>query len=270
MGIFFLNESGGTYTHQYAWRTFGDGWMVQQTNVSTASETVYWDYANASEYSTKYWWKVLVDSATGATASAEYHFTTEASAEVIYNTTIRNDGIDYFVWLGGNTTASVVDNNITGFDEAAENISIWRNGTWGGSSLGNWVTWTGEGGGTDFNIYTFDVVRVYLTDSDTQTFNMTANADINYAAARTVTLLNDSITKGGNYTSFTDAESTNLSSLATTISLDAGESIWLWNETTFIWDAFIVGFYEPDIFVHEDDVIFTKVEDSESWAIGGK
>ena len=44
----------------------------------------------------------------------------------------------------------------------------------------------------------------------------------------------------------------------------------LWNETTFTWNFYIVGFYEPVVAVHEDDVIFTKVEDTESWAIAGK
>ena len=99
---------------------------------------------------------------------------------------------------------------------------------------------------------------------------MTANYDIDYGASRTVTLLNDSVTKGGNYTGYTTSSSTTLSSIVSSVGLDAGEYLCLWNETIYDWNYYIVGFYEPVVNVHEDDVIFTKVEDTETWSIGGK
>ena len=256
MNATWYSNSSGSWV-QFA----SNGTIANNTNITQPN-------SNFSAYSTTYYWSVNLTDDNGGWNNETYHFTTLDAT--IYNTTIRNDGIDYFVWLGTNTTASVVDDDIVGFDELAEYMSIWRNGTWGGTAIGNWVTYYGDESGTDFSIYTYDVIKIYLTDSDTQLINMTSNTDITYSNSRAVTLLNDSVTLGGNYTGYTNTTSTTLGDIATAAGLDSGEYLNLWNETTFTWNFYIVGFYEPVVAVHEDDVIFTKVEDTESWAISGK
>jgi len=69
-----------------------------------------------------------------------------------YTDTIRNDGIDYFTWMGANVTASSIrsGNIIAGLNSATENISIWDGGiTW---TEGNWLwsPYNGDGSGTDW------------------------------------------------------------------------------------------------------------------------
>jgi len=46
-----------------------------------------------------------------------------------FNTSVRTDGVDYFVWLGENVSAWDIKQNLTslGFDEGIEYIAVWRN-----------------------------------------------------------------------------------------------------------------------------------------------
>ena len=102
---------------------------------------------------------------------------------------------------------------------------------------------------------------------------MTANSDINYGVSHTISLTNDSINNGGNYVGYSSDYSTTLGVITTgniTTTLDSGEYLSLWNETTYIWDIYIVGFYTPTVYVHEDDVLLIKVEDAETFICGGK
>jgi len=96
---------------------------------------------------------------------------------------------------------------------------------------------------------------------------MSHNSDVDYSNARIVSLVN-STNNGGNYTGYTQASTTTLSDIATTANLASGEYLNLWNETTFTWNFYIVGFWEPTVYVHQYDVIFTKVEDTRTWTIG--
>ncbi len=182
-----------------------------------------------------------------------------------YNQTIRNDGIDYFMWLDSDMKASVLDNNITGFDEASEYIGIWDNGTWNNSD-GNWLYWFGDGTGTDFDAKCFDVIQVYLTDAGTQNITMEADSGKNYTKSYTHTWLNNSATGGYNFTGKNTEAMTSLSAINTSVTLQNGEGIALWNETTYTWNWWLPGFYETNVNVHRWDVIISKVEDTETWA----
>ncbi len=55
-------------------------WKVQQTNssvdVSTPAIVIWNNYSNASEFNTKYWWKVNVTDGKGLSSEETYHFTT--------------------------------------------------------------------------------------------------------------------------------------------------------------------------------------------------
>jgi len=160
-----------------------------------------------------------------------------------------------------------------------EYIAIWNeSGSWSepGAIFARNGTWyeyhVYNGSGFNWSIVTYDIIKVVITDdSGNININMTANSGITYSASRNEILANATTNRGGNYTGYTDNVDTNLSNIATIASLNTSEAIWLWNETTYIWDGYVVGFaFNADVVVHEDDVIFSKVEDTRTWAIGGK
>ena len=95
----------------------------------------------------------------------------------------------------------------------------------------------------------------------------------NLEAAYTIAKLFNDTNKGANYTGYTGSATT-LSALVSTITLDDGEVIALWNTTTYSWNMYIVGFWEPTVTVPKNSVIFTKVEDPkispEVWTIPGE
>jgi hypothetical protein len=180
------------------------------------------------------------------------------------STTIRNDGIDYFVWCGQNLSAWHVKQEISGFDEATEYIGIWNNGTWNDIDA-NWDYYYGDESGTNFSITVFDIIQVYLTDSGTQEISMNTVSGMDYTASYTYTWVNTSINKGYNYTGYNKVASTNLSNINDSVTLQAGEAIALWNETTFTWNWYLPEFDETDVIVHRWDIIISKVEDTEVW-----
>jgi len=241
-------------------------WVNYQTNRTVSNNTnCSWDMSIFNSGNTKYWWKVYAMDGQ-LNVSEVYSFTTKANGSLtIYNTTIRNSGIDYFTYLGGNITASNFDGNITGFDEAAEYIATWTNTSWSASD-GCWVKWYGDGTGTDFNLSTFDIICIYLTDSGNQTINMTENENIpSYTNSKAYTFTNHSLNQGYNYTSYNREAVTTLSTVNTSIGLESGEFLALWNQTNYNWDYWIVGFWEPSTNIHRWAVIVTKVEDTETY-----
>ena len=296
--VYVSDSDGDTMTVKWYENTTGS-WVLQQTNSSVTNGTYYWTYTNASSYSTTYYWKVEVDDGTDTTTTI-YHFTTktlsvldtvsfggkadiseiplslldtasfggmvDVQIQKTYNWTIRNNGVDFFIWLGGNTSASSVGDLITGFDESSEYIAIWFNDTW--SSEGLWTKYYGDDSGTDFNVHTYDVIKIYLTDSGAQIITMNASSSFDYTESRTVQLIN-STNKGANFTGYTGSP-TSLSLLSSDIGLANGEVISLWNNSSYTWQIFIVGFWEPSISVPKNSIIYTKVGDTRSWTIPGE
>jgi len=205
-------------------------------------------------------------------------FTTGAesgSSKPNYNTTIQRDGIDYFVWLGHNTTASVVGGNITGFDEASEYIAIWNNGTWSDDNA-NWNLYYGDADGTNWNIHTFDIVKVYLTDSGTTQVYMGNNSNIDYTNNRNQTLMDNSTAgKGYNYNcSAKSSFSSDLSTINSTVGLTYGsgwaEAVGVWNDSDEgnpKWDWWFAGFaYNANnTAVSAWDVLVFKIDDTEKY-----
>jgi len=186
----------------------------------------------------------------------------------MYNATIRNDGVDYFTWMGKNITAKNVSAHIEDFDEVAEYIAIWDADTWDASD-GLWDKYLGTDSDDGFTINTFDVVKVYLTDSGTQKIYMLRNPDIDYDAQRTVSLTSGT-NKGYNYIGYTDNDVSTLSAVVGKSDLATGESGTWWNRTGFNWEAWIVGF-TPATMNHDisaDDVFIMKVSDTRSIDIG--
>jgi len=255
------------------WSTNESGsWTVMGTNTSVSNGTYYCTNVSwVDSYSTTYWWNVSVNDGNGGWANSSFSFTTSAGGDT-YTATIRNDGIDYFVWLGDDDgTASTVAEDIADFDESAEYIAAWVGTTWDIDD-GLWIYYYGDESGTDFDVDVFDIIKVYLTDSGTQEISMDADSGTDYTSAREVTLTND-INNGGNYVGWTDDAATTASEVANThisTTLDAGEFIYYWDETNYEWDYYIVGFLEPSITITEDDVLFISVADSETFNIGGK
>jgi len=275
----YTNDTDGD-TLNITWATNESGiWVNKYTNTSEAANgTESYNFTDFDTGNTKYWWKVYVNDST-VNISEIYHFTTVTSA-TIYDTTIRTTGEDYFVWLGANVSAYSINSTMTtdgcSFLEANEYIAIWNStGSWESAWYVDdlWYQYHGANAtGDNFTIHTFDIIKVVLTDSGDVTIDMISNTDINYATARNVSLINTT-NVGANYVGWTDDASTTLNDIADTMIttlLDNGEYLILWNETNYDWDIFIVGFYEPAIAVHEDDVIFIKVEGQEYIEIGGK
>jgi len=184
--------------------------------------------------------------------------------DIGWTTDIRNDGIDYFTYLGGNISISTFVNNITGFDESSEYIGIWDNDTWS-STNATWKRYNGDGTGIDFTLNTFDVVQIYLTDSGTQVINMSANPAVTYTGSKSYTWTNTSVNKGYNFTSKNTVSDTTLSLINTSVTLQAGEFIALWNKTNYAWDIRIADMPLLDRNVHRWDIILSKVEDVEVW-----
>lgn len=197
-----------------------------------------------------------VETNTYTYTSSIYCNYTVSAADKNMSTTIRNDGIDYFTWLGKNTTAYTVHKNITGFDEATEYVAILN-------ASGDWYEhYQSAGDGNNWSINTFDVVKVYLTDgaNTNQTFNMTLNSGIDYHnITRKINLVN--VGNGYNYSGWTNRSvaNTSLYAEATNLSLATGYMIALWNETNFVFDPWIMDFGFTDKHIHLYDVMMTKI-----------
>lgn len=181
----------------------------------------------------------------------------------VYDTTIRTNGIDYFVWLGGNTTMSGVAENFTGYTfDGDDEISHLDDD-------GHFVNYTSadSGGADDIDIYTFDVIKTSLEDDSSDlTFNMIENTDYtgNYEN-RTFSLTK--VGNGYNYTGFTNSTSSTLGTEADDIGLSNGYFILLWNETNYNWDIHIQGFtLNENKQIHQWDVICTKISTDRTWS----
>jgi len=181
------------------------------------------------------------------------------------NLTIRNDGIDYFVWLGSNTSAYNVSAQIDNFDETTEYIGIQGNDTWSKTN-GSWMHYHyADQSGTNFSVTTFDVIEVYLTDVGTQVISMYENESWNYTNSKSYTWVNNTKNKGYNYTGYNRMSDTTLSAINTSVTLQSGEFIGLWNKTSYSWVIYNAGIGITDDNVAQWDVIISKVEDTETW-----
>jgi len=195
-----------------------------------------------------------------------------------YSTTIRTDGIDYFVWLGENTTASEVadlidDEDEITFGDTSEYIGIWNKSKEWHMTTHHWSDYCpSDESGDNFNVNTYDVIRIKVSDDNGDcTFIMTENSDIDYSNSREVTLT--TLATGRTLVGWTNTSMLTGSDIANTkitTTLDNGEIIYYWNETNYNWDYYIVGFYEPILHVYEDDVLMIAVLDEETIQIGGK
>ena len=91
-----------------------------------------------------------------------------------FHLVVRGDGEDYFIWLGRNCTASQLIDDIRGFDESSEYIAIWNNESWD-TTNGLWLFYYGDGSGIDFDVHTYDVIRIHLDDTGTEDIYPTPN-----------------------------------------------------------------------------------------------
>lgn len=112
LDVYWLSNSSGS------WAQFATNMSV---DVSTNAVTIRQDNSNFT--GGKYWWSVNATDGVLWTNNT-YHFTIPP-----YNATVRTNGIDYFVWLGTNTSAWHIYQiiNSLGFDEGIEYIAVWRN-----------------------------------------------------------------------------------------------------------------------------------------------
>jgi len=181
---------------------------------------------------------------------------------------IRNDGIDYFTWLGDSSSAWYVAQQIVGFDESSEYIAKWSNSSWSDSD-GLWCKYFGDGSGTNFTVNTFDVIKVYLTDTGTQDLTVYPNPNINYDSQRIITLVNSTLNKGYNYTGYTSTMSNTLGDInGTNITLSPGSGISIWDNSTYKWITFIAYFdINSDVTVSRWMVCETKVQQTRQWVI---
>ena len=140
-------------------------WVLRQTNSSVTNGTYYWTNLQATSYSTKYYWKVVVNDSIHNT-SAIYHFTTAPNQPVTisnpspanqstdvsistsyWNVTIEDPENETFNWtietspdIGSNSsnidTTGVKTINISGNLSYSTTYTMFVNATDAGS--GNW------------------------------------------------------------------------------------------------------------------------------------
>jgi hypothetical protein len=180
---------------------------------------------------------------------------------VLYQTTIRKNGVDYFIFMGQNTSAYWVWYNISAMRESTEYIALWNHS-------GNWTYFYGDRiNSNNFSVHTYDIIRTYMDDSaSTYTFYTENNSDIDYAAyeaARTVTLT--FTTTGYNYTGYTRSAGTSLSAINTSLALLDGYAVGVWDETTYSWDWWISGFTISDTAVSQYSIVITKTPSTKTW-----
>ena len=169
-------------------------------NTSILNQTAYYNLSGL-DYSTQYWVCVWVND-TNSEVELCWSFTTQAEPVGDYNVTVRKGGVDYFTWLGGNTSAYNVTVNIGSFDSASEYVAKWNlSATWD-SDDGLWDKYYGDASGNNFSLNTFDVIEIYLEGDGTDTVEMFQNDAINYDADRNVTIYKTDNNKGFNYIGF--------------------------------------------------------------------
>ncbi len=252
----------------YSNESDGSTWVWQSGNTSVSpADNISFTFTNADTANTKYWWRVYSNDGT-VNSSDTYDFTTASAAGWDgheWNLTIRNNDTDYFIWLGSNCSAYNVSQQLTGFDEDNEYIGIWDNDTWSDTNA-SWQRYNGDGDGVNFTVTTFMVIQIKLTDSGTQEINMHENHAWNYTNSKTYTWTNNTSDKGNNYTGKMTPAETTLSAINSSVTLQKGEGLFLWNRTHFKWT-----YYSPHLGITDDnveqfDIILSKVENSESWS----
>ncbi|GAG95811.1 unnamed protein product, partial [marine sediment metagenome] len=200
---------------------------------------------------TQYWfraWSFLPIGGWNSTGSNTVSNTTSPPPVLqLWNVTIRNNGIDYFIWLGSNTTAYNVSQQIDNFNDAGEYFGILGNDTWDVDN-GSWMRYNALGGGINFSIKTFDVIQINLNDAPgTQVVNMYENYAWNYTNSKTYTWANGTKNYGFNYTGKMTESLSSLGTVNTSVGLETGEYIGHWNRTTFSWV-----FYIADLRITDD------------------
>jgi len=141
--IWANDSDGDTLTVYWYENTTGD-WVLRNTNSSvSANYIVSYAFAEFSNYSTMYWWKVAVNDSTWNT-TAVYYFTTrpiQTSVDSISpygvtsstKTLTASDGSDldnialYYRWSSDNVSWGTKDASIfDGFESGSMNSSLWN------------------------------------------------------------------------------------------------------------------------------------------------
>lgn len=281
----------------YAISYLDDNWVMFNISRNTSQGGwIEWDNVNNPDTAHPWSWNFDFPNGTGyyefysignkagsiiETAPSTCDAMCNYSSTTQKNTTIRSNGIDYFVWLGGNTSAyhvaAAMNASVTISWGSGEHISIWNtSGTWGGAWYKDgpdsiWYEYHPHNGtGNNWSINTFDVVRVYITDNTgNMLINMSVNDDMTYDIARNASLTNTSANKGGNFVGYCYTATIALKDAVDSQSnLTASESVTLWNESTFAFDTFYIkgfGGATADI-LDQYEVVFFKVSDARYWA----
>ena len=141
---------------------------------------------------------------------------------------------------------------ISGFDESSEYIAIWNRVTWDSTDW-LWEKYYGDGSGTNFTVSKYDVIKIYLTDSSTQTIYIAVDYSDDYTGDVNQTLLsNSSVGKGYNFNGVVKVGlTTTLNTLNSTTdltwdwNLGWAEAVGVWNDTDESnpkWDWWFAGF----------------------------
>ncbi|MCK5018093.1 MAG: DUF2341 domain-containing protein [Candidatus Peribacteraceae bacterium] len=293
-----LHRHNGTYVMVYTgqfYNTTGTTWGAERLGYATSDDLITWDkydwnyVFNESHPDYSELWDnndtsdpTLAIDANGTTTYLYYegeesevtnyysigrawtnNFWDKIVLPVAYNTTVRTDDVDYFVWLGENLSAEDVKKAIgSTFNEAGETISTLNH-------TGHWDNYTGTGTGNNFAINTFDVVKIVLDDTaGTLKFWMNANSDMDYDLAGKLISLTK-IANGYNYTGYVPVNSKTLSNANGSLDLSAGYFLALWNESNYEWDYWLSGWaYNIDKDIHQFDVVMTKIAEDRTWQQG--
>lgn len=194
------------------------------------------------------WWVNVTDGIN--TVNNTYYFS------IIRSTQVRSNGVDYFIWLGDNTTIAGVAENLSGYTfDGLDALSI----------LGNDGNWDSESATV---VSTFMIVKSSLVDdTGLVTVNMSPNSDYTDAYENRTFILTYVATQGVNYTGFTNGDGSTLGTEADKADfLDAGEVISVWDDTNYKWIAHLQGTtINENQAIDLWDVCYTRIYDTETW-----
>jgi hypothetical protein len=234
--VTMFDEDTDTLSAEWWWKDESGDWYLFGTNTSIDStgiltqSTIYMSDTNFTTDLHVYTWSINISDGTHWT---NHSYTFRADVDEV----IQNDGIDYFVWLKDGSAWDITQ-SISGFNEASEYIAIWNKDTWHSTDW-LWNKYYGDASGTNFTVSKYNVVKIYLTDSGTQTIYI----DVDYADDYTGDVnqtLNDNSSEGKGY-NFNASVKVGFSSTLNTLNSTIGltwdwvsgwaEAVGVWNDT---------------------------------------
>ena len=220
------------------------------TDAETQTNTTWWYNWNTTGVDTgTYHINITVTDPSSAESWGEQNGT----FDIGFSTEVRSNGVDYFTWLGDNTTIAGVKENISTTD------TIYQF-----ADTGEWVS------NNATVVSTFDVIKTDINDDiGNITINMSENPGYTDNYYDRTFILTD-VDNGYNYTGFSKDPSKSVGELgqeADAMSMVDGEFIGVWDDDDYQWVFHVQGFVYNDVYPIDNtwDVCITKIIADRTW-----